>query len=107
MCLCLSVCRWMEQDPEEIYQSVLTCMKGVGVASQSCDLAELKGVGITNQRETTILWDCKTGECLYNAIVWCDGRTSEVVDTLLQSASKDELRVSADSIVYSVEWPGK
>jgi glycerol kinase len=43
---------------------------------------KLKGVGITNQRETTLVWDAKTGEPLYNAIVWLDNRTTKVVEQL-------------------------
>lgn len=73
---------------------MVTCLENVCETLESHDLARLKGVGITNQRETTILWDRKTGRCLHNAIVWCDGRTSEVVTRLVGSKTKDELRVS-------------
>jgi glycerol kinase len=45
-------------------------------------------IGVTNQRETTILWDRKTGEVLYNAIVWLDARTQETVDFLLRQFNK-------------------
>ncbi len=58
--------RWFEQKPRELIGSVRTCLekvvKGVG------DVGRVKGVGITNQRETTILWDKTTGEPLHNAI---------------------------------------
>ena len=70
-------------------------MEKVGGALESLDLNQLKGIGITNQRETTILWDKVTGKCLYNAIVWCDGRTASLVDDFISTTSKDELRVSA------------
>ncbi|MCE8025585.1 MULTISPECIES: glycerol kinase GlpK [Halomonadaceae] len=67
---------WVEHDPEDIWDTVLaTCreaVEGSGVA-----LDEIAGVGITNQRETTLLWDRATGKPLYNAIVWQDRRTAD------------------------------
>jgi len=65
---------WVEHDPEEIWTSVLeTC----AVALQGVDAAEIAAIGITNQRETVVVWDRKTGKPVYNAIVWQDRRTSE------------------------------
>lgn len=84
---------WFEQDPAHIYQTVLTCLKKVGGALQSHDLVRLKGIGITNQRETTILWDRTTGRSLCNAIVWCDNRTEEIEKRLIGTKTKDRLRV--------------
>lgn len=92
-CPVLPCHRWFEQDPEEIYQSVLSCVEKVGGALQSHDLSRLKGVGLTNQRETTIMWDRKTGRCLHNALVWCDGRTADLVTQVIGTRSKDRLRV--------------
>jgi len=69
-------------------------MEGVCQRLGAEDLARVRGVGITNQRETTILWDRTTGRCLHNAIVWCDGRTGGVVSKLVSSVGKDGLRVS-------------
>jgi glycerol kinase len=67
---------WVEHDPEDIWDTVLaTCreaVEGSGVA-----LDEIAGIGITNQRETTLLWDRATGKPLYNAIVWQDRRTAD------------------------------
>lgn len=85
--------RWFEQDPEELYQSVSTCLQKVGGALQPHDLARLKCIGITNQRETTILWDKRTGKCLFNAIVWSDGRTAQLVSRMISTKTKDRLRV--------------
>ena len=59
--------RWMEQDPAELLASVRQCLSEVGKTLQSKAL-QLKGVGITNQRETTILWDKTTGHALHRAI---------------------------------------
>lgn len=77
---------------------MVTCVEKVCGTLESHDLTSLKGVGITNQRETSILWDRKTGRCLHNAIVWCDGRTSEVVERLIGSKTKDELRVGSKAL---------
>ncbi|RKP10377.1 glycerol kinase [Thamnocephalis sphaerospora] len=75
---------WHEHDPHDILQTVKKCMNEVAARLDSLgiQLADLKAIGITNQRETTICWDAETGEPLYNAIVWCDARTKAVVDHL-------------------------
>ena len=59
---------WFEQDPDELVKSVRECLEEVGSKLQPEELERLKGIGITNQRETTILWDKTTGRCLHNAI---------------------------------------
>ena len=59
---------WFEQDPDELVDSVRECLEEVGSKLQPEELERLKGIGITNQRETTILWDKTTGRCLHNAI---------------------------------------
>lgn len=67
---------WVEHDPEEIFRSQIeTALE----ALQRPDLkaSDIAGVGITNQRETTVIWDRKTGEPIHNAIVWQDRRTSD------------------------------
>ncbi len=67
---------WVEHDPEEIFRSQIeTALE----ALQRPDLkaSDIAAVGITNQRETTVIWDRKTGEPIYNAIVWQDRRTSD------------------------------
>jgi glycerol kinase len=66
---------WVEHDPEEIWQTTLSsCQKAIAVAGISG--ADIAGIGITNQRETTIVWDRITGEAIYPAIVWQDRRTA-------------------------------
>ena len=59
---------WFEQDPDELVDSVRECLEEAGSKLQPEELERLKGIGITNQRETTILWDKTTGRCLHNAI---------------------------------------
>lgn len=72
---------WVEHDPEEIWASESGVMLDV-VAKCGIDTSEIAAVGITNQRETTIVWDAQTGKPVYNAIVWQDRRTSEYCDSL-------------------------
>ena len=64
---------WVEHDPEEIWQSVLSTMRQV-IGAVNGDIA---AIGITNQRETTLLWDRASGKPLHNAIVWQDRRTAD------------------------------
>ena len=67
---------WVEHDPEEIWQSVLeVCRQALQKAGE--EGVEVAGIGITNQRETTLVWDRQTGKPLYNAIVWQDRRTAD------------------------------
>jgi glycerol kinase len=80
---------WVEQDPQEIWFSQVT------VAVEALGRARIKpsdiaGVGITNQRETTIVWDRNTGDAVYNAIVWQDRRTAEACDKL-RAAGHDKM----------------
>ncbi len=75
---------WVEHDPEEIWETtqlVLSKLYNSDVSKEH----SIRGVGITNQRETTILWDKKTGKPLYNAIVWQDRRTSDFCKTLVDA----------------------
>src|SRR5438445_6069639 len=66
---------WVEHDPREIWQSQIeTALEALAKASLTA--ADIAAVGITNQRETTLLWDRQTGEPIHNAIVWQDRRTS-------------------------------
>src|SRR5206468_11597178 len=67
---------WVEHDPREIASSQLE------VAKEVSRNREIVAIGITNQRETTILWDRKTGEPIANAIVWQDRRTAAMCDAL-------------------------
>src|SRR5712672_2664871 len=65
---------WVEHDPSEIWESTRT------VISEACaqvDASQIVAVGVTNQRETIVAWDPKTGHPLYNAIVWQDRRTAD------------------------------
>lgn len=78
---------WVEQDPIEIYQVVKTCIDVTmeEFKKKGKKLKDLVAVGITNQRESSIVWDRRTGKPLYNAIIWLDNRTSVTVDQLVES----------------------
>ena len=68
---------WVEHDPLEIIEKTLKVIIG-GLAKSGIEISEISGIGITNQRETTVLWDKTTGKPYYNAIVWQDVRTDDM-----------------------------
>ena len=72
---------WVEQNPDDIWQDTLWCCRDVMKEARGKNVPVL---GITNQRETTVLWDRKTGKAVYNAIVWQDRRTAEYCAGLKQ-----------------------
>ena len=82
---------WVEHDPEEIWDSEREVMLGV-LEKAGIQASELAAVGITNQRETTIVWDAQTGKPVYNAIVWQDRRTSEYCDSLKALGLTEKIR---------------
>ncbi len=72
---------WVEHDPEEIWSTTLAVVRqALGKASD--DSRPVTAIGITNHRETTVIWDRASGEAIYNAIVWQDRRTAEYCETL-------------------------
>lgn len=83
---------WVEQDPIEILDAVTLCIKeAVGnLKKLDIDPADIVAVGITNQRETTIIWDSVTGKPLHNAIVWLDTRTAETVDKVMEKVKDNQ-----------------
>lgn len=72
---------WVEHDPEEIWAAQLTAIKNA-LRSARIEPEKVAAIGVTNQRETTILWDKTTGKPVYNAVVWQCRRTAEIVDDL-------------------------
>lgn len=72
---------WVEHDPKDIWSSEASVI-AEAITSMGINGLNIAGIGITNQRETTIIWDAETGEPVYNAIVWQDRRTSEYCDSL-------------------------
>jgi len=82
---------WVEHDPEEIWNSTLGVINGV-VKKSNIEFSQIDSIGITNQRETTILWDKNTGEPIYNAIVWQCRRSSDICKKLKESGHEDTFR---------------
>ena len=72
---------WVEHNPEDLWSSVKQTCDAV-MAEECGDRDEVIAVGITNQRETTVVWDRQTGEPVYNAIVWQDRRTASYCESL-------------------------
>jgi glycerol kinase len=79
---------WVEHDPEEIWQAAVACGR---TAIKGVAAAEIAAIGITNQRETTVLWDRATGAPLHNAIVWQDRRTAERCRALKSEGREAEI----------------
>ena len=79
---------WVEHDPIEIWETQLKSIKEV-IKKAKIDVEQIHSIGITNQRETTVIWDRKTGKPVYNAIVWQDRRTSDYCLELEKKGTKD------------------
>ena len=75
---------WVEHDPNEIWESVLSAAKD-GIANAGISWNEIAAIGITNQRETTVVWDRSTGEPIHRAIVWQCRRTAEMCQELIDN----------------------
>ena len=82
---------WVEHDLEEIWQSVLTTCRDA-LAKAGIAAADLAGIGITNQRETTAVWDRASGRPIHKAIVWQDRRTVEICDALRAEGHEEMIR---------------
>ena len=82
---------WVEHDPMEIWSSQYGVMMEV-IAQTGVHPREIAAIGITNQRETTILWDRETGRPIYNAVVWQCRRTAGIVDGLLEQGLGEHIR---------------
>lgn len=80
---------WVEHDPKEIWSSVLSVIAKV-LSEKDVKEEQVAAIGITNQRETTVVWDKKTGKPIYNAIVWQSRQTAEICEEL-QKAGHEEL----------------
>ncbi|CAH1366537.1 unnamed protein product [Tenebrio molitor] len=83
---------WFEQDPMHILNSVIETINVTcdNLKKLNINYEDIVATGITNQRETTILWDAVTGKPLYNALVWMDMRTSSTVDAILLHGKRDK-----------------
>ncbi len=82
---------WVEHNPNEIWSSSIKALKGV-IKKASTLKGKILSIGITNQRETTILWNKKTGKAIYNAIVWQDRRTQKYCEKLKKKKYENTFR---------------
>ena len=89
---------WVEHNPMEIWSSQASVI-AEAITSIDINGLDIAAIGITNQRETTIVWDAETGEPVYNAIVWQDRRTSEYCDSLKKEGLTDKIRSKTGLII--------
>ncbi len=82
---------WVEHDPMEIWQRTQEVIQGA-LGKGNIDPRDIAGVGVTNQRETTVVWDRRTGRPVYNAIVWQDTRTDVICNELARDGGQDRFR---------------
>jgi glycerol kinase len=82
---------WVEHDPLEIWERTREVMAGA-IATADCAVSDIAAIGVTNQRETTMVWDKKTGKPIHNAVVWQDTRTDEIINELAKNGGQDRFR---------------
>ena len=82
---------WVEHNANEIWSSILAVIASV-LSEKNIDAEQIEGIGITNQRETTVVWDKNTGIPVYNAIVWQSRQTAEICDQLIAAGHNDTFR---------------
>lgn len=91
---------WVEHDPEAIWSSTLATIKAC-LAKAGVEAAALAGIGITNQRETTVVWDRASGKAIYNAIVWQDRRTADLCAALTRDGHTVEVQARTGLLIDS------
>ena len=100
---------WVEHDPEEIWQTTLAVIRGA-LDGAGAEAGDISAIGITNQRETTVLWERDSGRAIHNAIVWQDRRTAETCAALVADGhgamvqSKTGLIVDAYFSATKIAW---
>lgn len=100
---------WVEQNAHEIWSSVLAVLASV-LSEKNIDVEQIVGIGIANQRETTVVWDKNTGNPVYNAIVWQSRQTADIVEDLKEKGyeklftEKTGLRLDAYFSGTKVKW---
>ncbi len=100
---------WVEHDPEEIWTTV-AAVTAEAMHKSGANAPDVTGIGITNQRETTLIWDRESGRCIYNAIVWQDRRTAAACDAFKSDgveamvAQKTGLRLDPYFSATKIAW---
>jgi len=82
---------WVEHDPLEIWQATQDVILGA-LKKHDIDIKDIAAIGVTNQRETTVVWEKATGKPVYNAIVWQDTRTDQICNDLAKDGGQDRFR---------------
>jgi glycerol kinase len=91
---------WVEHDPKDILNTQLNTLYQL-IKDQRVDISSIAAIGITNQRETTIVWDRNTGEPVYNAIVWQDKRTASICESLKSRGLESYVRQNTGLVIDS------
>ncbi len=91
---------WVEHDAMEILETQLGVLQEL-IAESKVQLKNIKGIGITNQRETTVVWDKNTGKPVYNAIVWQDKRTADICEGLKKEGLTEYVRKTTGLVIDS------
>jgi glycerol kinase len=91
---------WVEHNPQEILKTQLDTLSEI-ISKNKISSAEIAAIGITNQRETTIVWDKNTGKPIYNAIVWQDRRTAPICENLKEKGLADYVKQTTGLVVDS------
>ncbi len=91
---------WVEHDPEEIWNTQAGVLQKV-ITDNGIDAKSIVAIGITNQRETTVIWDRKTGVAIYNAIVWQDKRTADICEELKSKGLVDYVSKNTGLVIDS------
>jgi glycerol kinase len=91
---------WVEHNPDEILKTQFETLSKV-IQRNNISASEIAGIGITNQRETTVIWDKTTGKAIYNAIVWQDRRTASVCEELKTKGLEDYVRRNTGLVIDS------
>ena len=91
---------WVEHDPEEIWSSQWETVEEV-LSKAGADFNQIAAIGITNQRETTVVWDRNIGKPVYNAIVWQDKRTADICEDLKKQGLEEHVKTSTGLVIDS------
>ncbi|RKN83658.1 glycerol kinase GlpK [Ulvibacterium marinum] len=91
---------WVEHDPKEILESQMSVLNEL-IQKENVAASDIRAIGITNQRETTMVWDRNTGEPVYNAIVWQDKRTADICEDLKNDGYTEHVRKTTGLVIDS------
>ena len=91
---------WVEHDPLEILESQMGVLSDL-IKEKQISASDIKAIGITNQRETAVVWDKNTGEPVYNAIVWQDKRTADICENMKNNGLTEHVRQTTGLVIDS------